>query len=67
MKSDIILKTDLLIVPYSIPDDEPLVIDLFNEPTVIHEISTNTSEYYVRLFTDTFYINIQQTQLIILY
>ena len=67
MKPDIILRTDLLVVPYNIPEDEPLVFDLFNEPTVIHEITTNTSEYYVRLFTDTFYINIQQTQLIILY
>ena len=58
MKPDIILRTDLLVVPYNIPEDEPLVFDLFNEPTVIHEITTNTSEYYVRLFTDTFYINI---------
>ena len=32
MKSDIILRTDVFIVPYSIPEDDPLVFDLFNEP-----------------------------------
>ena len=58
MTPNIILRTDLGIVHYNIPEDDPLVFDLFNEPMVIHEISTNTSEYYVRLFTDTFYINI---------
>ena len=58
MTPNIILRTDLGIVHYNIPEDDPLVFDLFNVPIVIHEISTNTSEYYVRLFTDTFYINI---------
>ena len=42
-----------------IPESEPLVFDLFNTPKQIKKIINNTNnEYYVRLFTDEFYINI---------
>ena len=42
-----------------IPESEPLVFDLFNTPTQVNRVINNTNKkYYVILFTDEFYINI---------
>jgi len=44
---------------YNIPVYEPLVFDLFNTPTQVNRVINNTNKkYYVRLFTDEFYIDI---------
>ena len=44
---------------YNIPEFEPLVFDLFNTPTQVNRVINNTNKkYYVILFTDEFYINI---------
>jgi len=44
---------------YNIPEFEPLVFDLFNTPTQVNRVINNTdTKYYVILFTDEFYINI---------
>ena len=56
----IVLKyVDLKRRTFPVPDTSPLVFNLFDEPTEINEIINNTSaQYYVRLFTDEWYINI---------
>ena len=44
---------------YTIPESGPLVFELFNEPTRINRVINKTyAKYYVRLFTNDFYINI---------
>ena len=57
---DIVLKVgDSEKKQYTIPESEPLVFDLFNEPTRINRVINKTyAKYYVRLFTNDFYINI---------
>ena len=56
----IVLKNvDLNRRTFPVPNTSPLVFNLFDEPTEIKEIINNTSaRYYVRLFTNEFYINI---------
>ena len=44
---------------YKIPKSNPLVFDLFDTPREVDYIHNNThGSYYVRLFTDEWYINI---------